>query len=138
MAPHVREGQTLNGLFTSLTKTQGQHKIFVGINEAVLKCLFAKNFHELNKFQFTRLTESGKDVKTYRDTDRVIIVTSLSCKDLQIEKYFTEKEVKTRLNFLNNFQRQMPAECGASCRSRELLGKACEIKTYRGACHFHR
>jgi hypothetical protein len=31
-----------------------------------------------------------------------------------------------------------PHTCWAPCRSKELLGKPCEIKTYRSHCHYHR
>ena len=67
-----------------------------------------------------------------------MIVKSKSGSDRQIEKIMTEEEVARRLGLYVNYLRGNPHKCGAPCTSRYLEGKPCEIRTYRGNCHFHR
>lgn len=49
--------------------------------------------------------------------------------DEQVNKNFTEEEVKHRLGNVVNFYLERPHKCGAPCRSEEKEGDPCEILT---------
>jgi len=71
-------------------------------------------------------------------SDGILFIKSKNGQLKEIEKQFTEDEVKKRLSELYGYKRREPHQCGASCRSREKEGNPCKIMTYRENCHFHR
>jgi hypothetical protein len=92
----------------------------------------------LEAFNCDVIATQSEHSSVFRDSDGMIIVKTEGEHDDQVVRLFTEDVVKRRLGFINNFEQNKPSQCGSPCRSRELQGKACEIKTYRGSCHFHR
>lgn len=132
--------KSVEQVFRKVTKAQGKKKLFIGVHSSVVDLLLKeKGLNTILDLQFERekrSEESGTEI--LRDSDGIIVVLSLGEIDKQIEEQFTEKEVKRRLGCFVRFTNHEPTRCGAPCRSRDKLGKPCEIKTNRGACHFHR
>ena len=138
ISPFARDGISEDKLFNVLTKNLGKHKIFIGIHVDVLEAIFKKNVSKLEAFNCDVIATQSEHSSVFRDSDGMIIVKTEGEHDDQVVRLFTEDVVKRRLGFINNFEQNKPSQCGSPCRSRELQGKACEIKTYRGSCHFHR
>lgn len=135
LLPVVKRSKSLGALYQNITKKQGKYKIFIGIHSKVLKLLFDKrNYNEISKVQFETLFDGA----VFRDSDGVLIAKSIGESLPQIEKIFTEDEVRKRLGYYRNYILRTPVACGAPCRSRDIEGKPCEIKTFRGLCHYHR
>jgi len=71
-------------------------------------------------------------------SDGVLFIRSRDGSLPEMEEKFPESDVRARLFEFNDYLSGAGHECGAPCRSREIEGKPCEIKTYREHCHFHR
>lgn len=138
LLPLAKETRSLSKLFHEITVRQGKHKIFIGINSRVLQVLFSKNFKGLANINFDSVFEEHAKSIIFRDSDGILIAKSIGERNVQIEEVFTEEEVKKRIGYYDRFFSHSPVACGAPCRSRQLQGKPCEIKTYRGSCHYHR
>ena len=132
--------QNIDEVFRKVTRKQGKNKIFIGVHSKIVEMIMkGSSLSQILELSFTRIkeiNESGVDI--LRDSDGIIVVTSPNKHDPQIDEQFTEEEVRKRIGELVRLGRGEPAECGAPCRSREIEGKPCAIKTYRGTCHFHR
>lgn len=134
----AKESSSKNNLFTILTKEEGITKYFVGISKEVIDALNNLDVESLGKFIGSFNIEEDLERTLFLDIDDTLIVKSSNFSDKQIEEIFPEKEVEKRLKFEEDFVKRESHECGASCRSKEKEGKSCEIKVYRGHCHFHR
>lgn len=132
--------QTIDEVFRKVTKAQGKKKIFIGIHSNIVDLVLkGKGLDEIIELQFKRLKGTGDSgVEILRDSDGIIVVIAPDRIDHQIEKQFPEDEVKKRIGQMVRLGRHESTECGSPCRSRDKAGKPCEIRTYRGACHFHR
>jgi hypothetical protein len=128
----------LSSLFKRLTDKIGRTKYFIGISKTVFN-IYNKRYEKmLSNYSSDTALEETKEGFILLDSDGVLIVKSIEGKYKQVEKRFTENDVKERLGYHLNFKEGNSHECGAPCRSRDIEGKPCEIKTYRGHCHFHR
>ena len=125
-------------LFSKLTKKQGKHKIFIGVEKTVFEALASRKLEILRDYQCEEYHEVLHGIERYLSNDGVLVVFSANGTDEQTENLFSESEVRDRLDMLDNFLANKPHECGAPCRSREIRGKPCEILTFREHCHFHR
>ncbi|WP_290574606.1 hypothetical protein [Leeuwenhoekiella sp.] len=134
----VRENIEAKEFFKRLTQNLGKNKIFIGLDEKVIEAINTSDSEFLNKYESEKLTRENERKSVFLDKDGILIVKSKSGSDRQIEKIMTEEEVARRLGLYVNYLRGNPHKCGAPCTSRYLEGKPCEIRTYRGNCHFHR
>jgi len=128
----------LNELFKKLTSNTGKQKYFLGIDEDIIDLLNDKDVKGMvvyNK-ECEVIEESNKTLIS--DSDGIIFASSENGGDTQIEKNFSEEEVKKRLELIIGSITNKPHECGAPCRSRDKEGKLCEKLTFREHCHFHR
>lgn len=131
---------TVEEVFRKVTKAQGKKKIFIGVHSSIVDLVLRGNgLKEILSLNFEKIKEtSNSGVDIFRDSDGIVVVIAPDRIDPQLEEQFPEGEVKNRIGQMVRFQRHEPTPCGSPCRSRELAGKPCDIKTYRGACHFHR
>ncbi|ONF83494.1 hypothetical protein BWD13_18435 [Leptospira santarosai serovar Grippotyphosa] len=130
--------RTVNTLFNKLTRNIGKVKYFIGINETIIDILNSGRRNVLKEFQDEKLYRETKNLIISIQEDGILYLKANFSKDKQVERKFAEKDVKARLAILWNMESGNSHECGEPCRSRQKRGKRCEIKTYRGACHFHR
>lgn len=132
--------QTIDVVLDKITKKQGRKKIFIGIKSPIIdQVLRGCEINEIIKPEMEVLREvTDTGVSVFRDSDGIIVAISTDKEDPQIEKQFTEDEVKRRIAQMLRMSRHEALECGSPCRSRDKEGKPCEIKTFRGTCHFHR
>lgn len=131
---------SIDEVFRKVTRKQGRNKIFIGVHSKIIGMIIAgKSLSQILDVPYTRIKEindSGAEI--FRDSDGIIVVISPNKDDPQIEQQFPEEEVKKRIGQILRRERHKPTECGAPCRSKEIEGKPCAIKTYRGTCHLHR
>jgi hypothetical protein len=128
----------LGEIFDKVTKAKGQTKFFIGIEESVINSINKREVDILKNYKLTNHLEEGEGYTRFLDQDGILIVKSMAGGDQQLEKIFTEEEVKKRLGFHLNFLRGKPHKCNAPCKSRLIKGKPCDKLTYRQNCHFHR
>ncbi|WP_205958083.1 hypothetical protein [Flavivirga algicola] len=130
--------RTAKGYFKSLTKKIGKTKIFIGLDKDVIDAINRKDEEFLYQYSSKQKKQEFKNKSLFLDIDGIIIVKSKNGSDKQIERFMSEEEVFSRMGLYSAYRRGQTHRCGAPCRSRELAGKPCDIKTYRGNCHFHR
>lgn len=132
--------EALELVFERLTRNHGRVKLFMGIHETVAHAVMSGgSLAEISRLDFPRQRQVRRgDITQFIDSDGIIIIVATDHRDEQVESQFDEDEVKRRLRMFMALERQDPPECGAPCRSRDIEGKPCEIKTYLGTCHFHR
>jgi hypothetical protein len=128
----------IKNAFKKISDKIWKTKFFIWIDEKILSSINRDEFWFLDNYETERVLKSDKFKDIFLDRDWIIIVKSLWWRDKQIEKVFTEDEVEKRLWLYMNYLNGYATECWAPCRSRELEWKPCEIKTYRGNCHYHR
>jgi hypothetical protein len=129
---------TLDRLFQVLTKNEGIEKYFFGIDANLIDLLADPQLKQLRTYMGEWKIKETEDYSSIEDIDGIAFITSKNKKDKEIEKSFSEDDIKKRLKQLLDYCRNNPHECGALCKSREKKGKPCEIMTYREYCHFHR
>lgn len=125
-------------LFSILTKRQGRHKIFLGVEKNVFEALASRRLNVLLNYKCEEYYEVLFNVERYLGDDGVLVVFSTNGADKQTEEIFPESEVRGRLGMIDRFLANTPHKCGAPCRSKEIEGKPCEKLTFKEYCHFHR
>jgi len=125
-------------LFALKTKQFGKTKFFIGIDERIVDSINANEVSFLADFDEESQCIIDGDSFQFLDRDGILIVKSKDDWDSQLEELFTEEEVKRRLGYSLNYSLGISHRCGAPCTSKDREGKPCEIRTYRGHCHFHR
>lgn len=135
---YVEGSNNLTSLFQSVTKYIGKEKYFLGMDETVIDLINKKDLAAILAYESIQQIIEKENRYIFIDYDGIILVKSKGRGDKQIERRFSEKEVKHRLGLEFEFTRRNAHECGAPCRSREIEGKPCAILTYRDYCHFHR
>lgn len=131
--------ESLARVFRLVTEKLGRTKIFIGVRRDIFEQALGGSlmaaFSQLPRS--TRKLDAGESREWFLDTDGILIIVSRHGHDAQVEEQFGENEVRRRMALLILRKRGEPPECGEPCRSREKEGKPCEIRTYRGTCHFH-
>lgn len=130
--------KTSKEFFKVLTKKVGKTKIFIGLDKVVIDAINRKDIDFLDLYNSKSKSLNNDTKSLFLDKDGIIIVKSKNGADKQIEKIMSEKEVFRRLGLYNDYTKGRAHKCGAPCRSKDILGKPCDIRTYRGNCHFHR
>jgi hypothetical protein len=128
----------LSNFFEMLTKKKGITKFFIGLDENIIKAINKKDIAFLNHYNSTNEYIDQFNLEKFLDKDGILIIKSKNGEDKQLERIFTEEEVKIRLGYHIGYIKKEPHQCGAPCRSRDIKGKPCEIMTFRSNCHFHR
>ena len=124
--------------FNRLTQNVGKNKIFIGLDNRVIGAINLNDSEFLNKYQSETFNVDNNKKSIFLDKDGILIVKSTDGSDKQIEEIMTEKEVARRLGLYVEYLKGNAHKCGAPCTSKYLEGKPCDIRTYRGNCHFHR
>lgn len=137
-APFAGQGLEKEGVFKELTRKVGVTKIFIGLDEEVISAINDKNEDFLDRYESDVTFIDENESTVFLDRDGILIVKSQNRADAQLEEIFPDSEVEKRLGLFDDYLKREPHECGAPCRSRDLAGKPCEIRTYREHCHFHR
>jgi len=135
---YARDSKNLDQLYKLLTKNIGKEKYFLGVDADILNEINNKNEQKLLSYVSYDKYERRKGHEYIQMSDGLLFIKSKSNSLPIMEEQFTEMDVKTRLGEIYSYIGNEWHECGAPCRSREKEGKPCEIKTYRGHCHFHR
>jgi len=125
-------------LYTYKTRQYGKTKFFIGLDNDVIEAINNKNEDYLRSYKSEWVYKQNSQSYHFLDRDGILMVKSEDGADLQLEKIFTEDEVKYRLGASLNERIGYSHKCGAPCTSKEIEGKPCEIRTYRRFCHFHR
>ncbi len=134
----MKNSSSKSSLFAVLTRNEGVTKYFVGISEEIIDAINNLDVNLLRSFIGNCDIEEDLERILFLDIDGILIIKSSNFSDKRIEDVFPEMEVERRLRFEEDLYNKKPHACGASCRSKEKKGKSCEIKVYRGHCHFHR
>lgn len=126
-------------LLRKLTSAEGVHQIFIGVDERLVKLFNEKDLVGLNEYE-GKIFDDTISSNTVGSVGDGTIFAEISEKSPGgFRELLTRNEVKERLSMVLHYLRgDEKPECGAPCRSREIEGKPCEIRTYRGHCHFHR
>ena len=130
--------QNIERIFNSLTKQCGNFKYFIGIKSDIIDVINNAEINTLTETHNKIEYQESKDGIKFLDSDGIIIIKSINGSDSQIEKFFPDTIVMSRLGLYGNFINRQPHECGATCRSRDKEGQSCQKLTYRSNCHFHR
>jgi len=125
-------------LLQAKTEKHGITKFFIGLDIDVIEAINKKKKKYLNNYEAEWTLEEKFNSSKFLDKDGIVIIKSIDGADQQLENIFPEKEVAIRLGYSFNQRLGITHKCGAPCRSREIKGKPCDIKTYRYHCHFHR
>ena len=136
--PLAGNNTTLGTLFEAVTRKLGRKKLFIGIEESLIKAINLKDQNYLNLYALQPRFIVEKGVTRFLDRDGILIVKSVGGHDKQINQLFPEKEVERRLGLFLSYIRQQAHRCGAPCTSPGIEGKPCEKLTYRDRCFFHR
>jgi len=132
----IQNSKNITELFNGLTTRIGRKKYFLGLEYSLLKALASHDYNFLQKYELDLIERN--DHRYSLSQDGILIARSLDEQKEKSFQFLTDKVVKTRLKMVANFVTNSPEVCGQPCRSREKRGKPCEIKTFRGACHYHR
>lgn len=135
---YINDEDTSASLFSKLTDTVGKEKYFLGIDTNILKNINNSNVTFLSNYNSPNTYDIQKGYEYIQMSDGILLIISRNAALPEMEEKFTEEKVKKRLNNFQSFIQHRPHECGASCRSRGIEGKPCEILTYRGHCRYHR
>jgi hypothetical protein len=104
----------------------------------ILKNINSRNIKFLDNYILEDIYDTKENYSYIQMSDGVLFIISKNGALPEMEEKFSESEVKRRLAQLYLFERGIPHKCGASCRSKDIEGKPCDILTYREHCHFHR
>ena len=115
-----------------------RNKYFLGLDIEILKNINSRNIKFLDNYILEDIYDTHENYSYIQMSDGVLFIISKNGALPEMEEKFSESEVKRRLDQLYSFQREIPHKCGASCRSKDIEGKPCDILTYREHCHFHR
>ena len=130
--------ENISTLFEKKTQKHGKTKFFIGLDSEIIEAINHKDKEFMRNFsEGWTLNENELTIK-FLDKDGILIIKSTNGDDEQLESIFSEDEVKKRLHLSTNQLLRKPHKCGAPCRSREIKGKPCDVRTYRSFCHFHR
>lgn len=135
---NYKENMTAQKLFKKLTRKVGIAKYFIGIDNNIINAINRLDIEELSNYKIDKEVIEKVNHSIIKDSDGLIIITSINNSDDQISRGFTEKDVEKRLGSMVNYHIGKPHKCGAPCRSQDKEGDPCEILTYRDNCHFHR
>lgn len=127
-----------NFIFEERTRRFGKTKFFIGVDLEIIEAINKKKSDLLKNYKSEWTLEEKNLTLKFLDKDGILIVKSKDGDDKQLETAFPEEEVEKRFGLSTNQQRGIAHKCGAPCRSKEIKGKPCEIRTYRAYCHFHR
>lgn len=125
-------------LLKAKTEKYGKTKFFIGLDINVIEAINKKRKEYLSNYEVEWTLEENFNSSKFLDKDGIIIIKSKNGADYQLESIFSEEEVASRLGNSFNQRLGLTHKCGAPCRSKDIKGKPCEIKTYRNHCHFHR
>lgn len=134
----INSNDTISSLFKKLTKNYNKNKYFLGLDIEILKNINSRNIKFLDNYISEDIYDIHKNYSYIQMSDGILFIISKNGILPEMEQKFTESEVKKRLGHLYAFERREPHRCGASCRSKDIEGKPCDILTYRDHCHFHR
>lgn len=132
------DNDTIGSLFKKLTNNYNRNKYFLGLDIEILKNINSRNVNFLSNYISEDIYDTHEEYCYIQMSDGILLIISKNGALSEMEEKFTELEVKKRVGQLYSFEKKRPHKCGASCRSREIRGKSCEILTYRDHCHFHR
>jgi hypothetical protein len=130
--------KTIKQLFIALTNNIGEEKYFLGIELVLINLINNKDVATLSNYLSKDDYAVVGNNEYIKMSDGILFIRSRKRSLPEMERQFTEEDVKARLAEVFNYTNNERHECGAPCTSREKEGKPCEIKTYRGHCHFHR
>lgn len=125
-------------LYEKQTKKYGKTKFFIGLDYSIIEAINSRDIIFLDQYESEWACIEEAKTSKFLDKDGILIVKSKDGGDKQLEKIFSEEEVIRRLGLQRNFVLGISHKCGEPCRSPQLRGKACEIRTFRDKCHFHR
>lgn len=135
---YIESSATIDKLFKLLTDSIGVEKYFLGIDSEIIQAINSKNISLLENYISSDKYEKINEHEYIQMSDGILFIKSKDGSLPEMEEKFTEEEVKSRLGEIMNYEKNKWHECGAACRSRDIEGKPCEIKTFREHCHFHR
>jgi len=133
-----KKRRTVATLFNKLTRSFRRHKYFLGVHSSLIHHLQANDFESAARFSIPEEYVQRRHHTTLLSQTGVLWVASHARNDKQIERQFSEAEVKKRLTYQWRIGYNQPKKCGEPCRSREKRGQSCSIMTYKDSCHFHR
>jgi len=134
----ARYAKNADALFDALTQNIGLEKFFLGIDSQIIRSINKKDLTSLTTYSSSDRYETLGGQQYMQMSDGVLFIRSRDGSLPEMEEKFPESDVRARLFEFNDYLSGAGHECGAPCRSREIEGKPCEIKTYREHCHFHR
>lgn len=132
------DDDTISSLFKKLTNNYNRNKYFLGLDIEILRNINSRNVNFLSNYISEDIYDTHEEYCYIQMSDGILLIISKNGALSEMEEKFTELEVKKRVGQLYSFEKKRPHKCGASCRSREIRGKSCDILTYREYCHFHR
>lgn len=135
---HIKYNENKTSLFSRLTESVGTNKYFLGIDKNILESINKNNIQNLSRYSSENFCEIHKEYEYIQMSDGIILIISRQGALQEMEEKFTEEKVKKRLNNFQSFIQRSPHKCGASCRSKGIEGKPCDILTYREHCRYHR
>lgn len=125
-------------LYKFKTEKYGRTKFFIGLEISIIDAINESNKEYLHDYISEWFFVESKKSYQFLDNDGILFVKSTDYFDEQLEQLFTEEEVKHRLGYSFNQSLGISHDCGAPCKSKDIEGKPCEVKTFRDRCHFHR
>ncbi len=134
----MTDNDNITSLFKKLTTNYNRNKYFLGLDIEILKNINSRNIKFFDSYILEDIYDTHEDYSYIQMSDGVLFIISKNGALPEMEEKFSESEVKRRLAQLYLFERGIPHKCGASCRSKDIEGKPCDILTYREHCHFHR
>lgn len=134
----MKDNDNITSLFKKLTTNYNRNKYFLGLDIEILKNINSKNIKFFDSYILEDIYDTHENYSYIQMSDGVLFIISKNGALPEMEEKFSESEVKRRLDQLYSFERGIPHKCGASCRSKDIEGKPCDILTYREHCHFHR
>lgn len=138
ISQYGKDVKSIDALYSVLTKQIGKEKYFLGVDYAVLNAINLKDESFLDSYESNDSYSTINQHEYFEMSDGALFIKSTNGSLPEMERQFTETDVKSRLRGIISFDRREPHLCGAPCRSREKEGDPCQIMTYRDYCHFHR
>jgi hypothetical protein len=136
---NARTNESSETVLRRLTNVEGVHQTFIGIDERLIDMLNANDLEGVTVYRGEKFYEEHGTYTIGSTGDGVIVIEILEDSPSYLRALLPREEIKERLSQVIRYSEggEKPM-CGAPCRSREIEGKPCEIRTYRGHCHFHR
>ncbi len=126
------------GDFEELTKKVGRIKYFLGVDERVIDLINSERFEELLNYTHKEYSTEKNKFSLSLLKNGVIFIKSIDDIDTQFKENYPDNKVKEILNLIIPYMKKESHKCGASCKSKNIEGKPCDIRTYNKHCHFHR